>query len=160
MTVTPIHGPRPQRSRATAVVGGDPGWTLTLDLRVSGSPDPAILDLMADLRRLVDRAGNPEIDGRMVRIDVAARTVHLSGRPIMLSRLEFDLLLFLAENPGRVHTRERLLHKVWGDERSGTRTVDVHVRRLRAKSGGIPLVTTVRSIGYRLASDARVHLVR
>jgi two-component system, OmpR family, response regulator len=187
MTVTPIHGhpniiaksrqPRsPGRSgrgghgtAAAAVIasppkpGSDdqPEWTLTLDIRVSGSPDPAILELVADLQRLIGRDANgPPVDGRTVRIDPAARTVSLSGRPITLSRLEFNLLLFLAENPGRVFTRERLLHEVWGDERSGTRTVDVHVRRLRAKVAEAPVVTTVRSVGYRLTSEARVHIVR
>jgi hypothetical protein len=186
MTVTPIHGrpsvsaaARRPRSRARSAAGGlggataviasrpdsdldgHPEWTITLDIRVSGSPDPAILELVADLQRLVGRGVSPPtLDARTARIDTAARSVTISGRPIALSRLEFNLLLFLADNPGRVFSRERLLHEVWGDERSGTRTVDVHVRRIRAKAAELPLVTTVRSIGYRLASDARVHVIR
>jgi two-component system, OmpR family, response regulator len=155
MTVTPIHA-RSRRARSD-----DREWTLTVDITVSGSPDPAILELVADLQRLVDRgAGVPATDGRSVRIDPVARTVTFGGRPIALSRLEFNLLLFLAENPGRVFTRERLLHEVWGGERSGHRTVDVHVRRLRAKTADTPIVATVRSIGYRLATDARIRVDR
>jgi DNA-binding response OmpR family regulator len=153
MTVTPIHG-HSRRSRSH-----NREWTLKLDITVSGSPDPAILDLVADLQRLVERgSGTASAGGRLVRIDPAARTVNLAGRTIALSRLEFNLLLFLAQNPGRVFTRERLLHEVWGDQRSGTRTVDVHVRRLRAKAAEASLVTTVRSVGYRLSSDARVQV--
>ena len=154
MTVTPIHG-HPRRSRS-----GDPAWTLTLDITVTGAPDPMILDLVADLQRLAVRGSTtPVPDGRVARIDPAARTVRLSGRPIALSRLEFNLLLFLAEHPDRVFTRERLLREVWGDDgRSGTRTVDVHVRRIRAKASDAPLIETVRSVGYRLASDARIHI--
>jgi two-component system, OmpR family, response regulator len=155
MTVTPIH------TLARRTRTHDPEWTLTLDITLSGAPDPAILDLVADLQRLVDRGAAsdaPPVGGRTIRIDPAARTVSVSGRPITLSRLEFNLLLFLAQNPGRVFSRERLMHEVWGDERSGTRTVDVHVRRLRAKTAEAPIVTTVRSVGYRLASDARVQV--
>ncbi|BCB75467.1 hypothetical protein Pflav_018770 [Phytohabitans flavus] len=84
----------------------------------------------------------------------------LGGQSVDLTRLEFDLLVFLAENPRRVFTRLQLLGAVWGYDHAVARTVDVHVRRLRAKIGdGVPLVTTVYGVGYRLADDAPVRLV-
>ena len=95
--------------------------------------------------------------GPEVRLLTASRQVMLDGEALPLTRLEFDLLLFLAENPRRVFTRAQLLTGVWGYEHTGERTVDVHVRRLRVKLGGrIPLITTVYGVGYRLSDDARV----
>jgi two-component system OmpR family response regulator len=92
-----------------------------------------------------------------VWIDVAARQVVRAGREVPLTRLEFDLLLYLAERPSRVFTRGQLLSGVWGYEHTGERTVDVHVRRLRLKLGGnVPAITTVYGVGYRLADDARI----
>jgi DNA-binding response OmpR family regulator len=85
--------------------------------------------------------------------------VLLGGEPLRLTRLEFDLLLFLAENPRRVFSRLQLLTGVWGYEHAGARTVDVHIRRLRSKTGtNVPLVTTVYGVGYRLADDAEIIL--
>ncbi|MCW3840494.1 winged helix-turn-helix domain-containing protein [Micromonospora yasonensis] len=92
-----------------------------------------------------------------VRILSGIRTVRQGGREIPLTRIEYDLLLFLAEHPRRVFTRLQLLANVWGYEHAVARTVDVHVRRLRAKLGvGTPLVTTVYGVGYRLADEARI----
>jgi two-component system OmpR family response regulator len=83
--------------------------------------------------------------------------VTLDGVLLPLTRLEFDLLLFLAENPRRVFSRTQLLVAVWGYEHTGERTVDVHVRRLRVKLGHtIPLITTVYGVGYRLSDEAHV----
>lgn len=76
----------------------------------------------------------------------------LSGRPLDLTYMEYELLRFLVENQGRVWSREQLLSKVWGyDYYGGARTVDVHVRRVRAKIGEerASWITTVRSVGYR-----------
>ncbi|GAA4444665.1 winged helix-turn-helix domain-containing protein [Phytohabitans houttuyneae] len=99
-------------------------------------------------------------DHRGLRVCRDARTVTLDRRPLELTRLEFDLLVFLAENPRRVFTRLQLLGAVWGYEHAVARTVDVHVRRLRAKIGDtVPLVTTVYGVGYRLADDADVELI-
>jgi two-component system, OmpR family, response regulator len=96
-------------------------------------------------------------DGTEVRLLTASRQVVIDGRVLPLTRLEFDLLLFLADNPRRVFTRGQLLVGVWGYEHTGERTVDVHVRRLRVKLGNqVPLITTVYGVGYRLADDARV----
>ena len=76
----------------------------------------------------------------------------LAGRPLDLTYMEYELLKFLATHPGKVFTRETLLSRVWGYEYyGGARTVDVHIRRLRAKLGEeqANLISTVRSVGYR-----------
>lgn len=80
----------------------------------------------------------------------------VAGRPLDLTYMEYELLKFLAQNPGRVFTREMLLSRVWGYEYyGGARTVDVHVRRLRAKLGEehADLIQTVRSVGYRFGQS-------
>jgi len=87
-------------------------------------------------------------------IDTEAYQVRLAGRLLDLTYKEFELLRFLVAHPGRVYTREGLLHEVWGYAfYGGTRTVDVHVRRLRAKLGveHESLIETVRGVGYRAA---------
>lgn len=95
--------------------------------------------------------------GPQLRLLTASRKVTLDGVLLPLTRLEFDLLLFLAENPRRVFSRTQLLVAVWGYEHTGERTVDVHVRRLRVKLGNtIPLITTVYGVGYRLSDEAHV----
>lgn len=79
----------------------------------------------------------------------------VSGRPLDLTYMEYELLRFLAAHPGKVFTREALLSRVWGYEYfGGARTVDVHVRRLRAKLGeeNAHLIETVRSVGYRFGT--------
>ncbi len=85
-------------------------------------------------------------------IDETSYTAKISGRTLDLTFKEFELLRYLNENPNRVFTREQLLSEVWGyDYFGGTRTVDVHVRRLRAKLGDHEsLIGTVRNVGYRL----------
>jgi DNA-binding response OmpR family regulator len=80
----------------------------------------------------------------------------IGGRPLDLTYMEYELLKFLAQNPGKVFTREMLLSRVWGYEYyGGARTVDVHVRRLRAKLGEehANLIQTVRSVGYRFGQS-------
>ena len=80
----------------------------------------------------------------------------IEGRPLDLTYMEYELLKFLAQHPGRVFTRETLLSRVWGYEYyGGARTVDVHIRRLRAKLGEehAGLITTVRSVGYRFGES-------
>jgi DNA-binding response OmpR family regulator len=87
-----------------------------------------------------------------VTVDEATYTAKLGGRPLDLTFKEFELLKYLVQHPGRVFTREQLLQEVWGyDYFGGTRTVDVHVRRLRAKLGpeNETLIGTVRNVGYR-----------
>ncbi|MDT9594781.1 response regulator transcription factor [Nocardioides zeae] len=87
-----------------------------------------------------------------VVVDDATYTAKLGGRSLDLTFKEFELLKFLAQHPGRVFSRQQLLQEVWGyDYFGGTRTVDVHVRRLRAKLGPEheTLIGTVRNVGYR-----------
>ena len=93
-----------------------------------------------------------EIRSGELMIDEASYTAKLRGRTLDLTFKEFELLKFLAQHPGRVFTRAVLLQEVWGyDFFGGTRTVDVHVRRLRAKLGAEheSLIGTVRNVGYR-----------
>ena len=84
--------------------------------------------------------------------------VYVRGRPLDLTYKEFELLKFLAQRPGRVCDRDLLLREVWGyDYYGGTRTVDVHIRRLRAKLGveHETLIETIRNVGYRLVPRPR-----
>ena len=84
--------------------------------------------------------------------------VYVRGQPLDLTYKEFELLKFLAQRPGRVCQRDLLLREVWGyDYYGGTRTVDVHVRRLRAKLGAEheALIETIRNVGYRLVPRPR-----
>jgi DNA-binding response OmpR family regulator len=87
-----------------------------------------------------------------LRLNLETYQAAIEGRPLDLTFMEYELLKFLAVNPGKVFTREILLSRVWGYEYyGGARTVDVHVRRLRAKLGEehANLIQTVRSVGYR-----------
>ena len=91
-------------------------------------------------------------------VDEATYTAKIGGRPLDLTFKEFELLKFLAQHPGRVFSRQQLLQEVWGyDYFGGTRTVDVHVRRLRAKLGpeNETLIGTVRNVGYRFVLPSK-----
>ncbi|GAA2140561.1 two-component system response regulator GlnR [Kitasatospora kazusensis] len=93
-----------------------------------------------------------EIRGGDLTVDEATYSAKLKGRVLDLTFKEFELIKYLAQHPGRVFTRAQLLQEVWGyDYFGGTRTVDVHVRRLRAKLGveNEQLIGTVRNVGYR-----------
>lgn len=122
-----------------------------------GAPEGELRVRLAMLRR---RAGAGE--GAIVRlgplaIDTETYRVTAGGRTLDLTFKEFELLRFLALRPGRVSTRPALLREVWGyDFYGGTRTVDVHVRRLRAKLGPEHehLIETVRGVGYRATDEA------
>ena len=99
--------------------------------------------------------GGPITAGALV-IDEATYSVRLRGKLLDLTYKEFELLKYLAQHPGRVFTRSQLLQEVWGDDYfGGTRTVDVHVRRLRAKLGTDyeVLIGTVRNVGYRFVPE-------
>jgi DNA-binding response OmpR family regulator len=92
-----------------------------------------------------------------VVVDDATYTARIGSRALDLTFKEFELLKFLAQHPGRVFSRQQLLQEVWGyDYFGGTRTVDVHVRRLRAKLGpeNETLIGTVRNVGYRFVLPA------
>jgi DNA-binding response OmpR family regulator len=99
----------------------------------------------------VEPADGQIMSGELI-IDTNGYTASLSGQPIDLAYKEFELLKYLVQHPGRVFTRAQLLQEVWGyDYYGGTRTVDVHIRRLRAKLGSEyeHLIGTVRNVGYR-----------
>jgi DNA-binding response OmpR family regulator len=93
-------------------------------------------------------------------IDEDTYVVRLRGHPLDLTFREFELLNFLAQNPQRVFTRAQLLQEVWGfDYFGGTRTVDVHIRRLRSKLGPEheSLINTIRGVGYKLDPHGASH---
>ncbi len=127
---------------------------------------------------LLDRAGPAEVDARLrlaltrsdagaaeepgpirageLTIDEQTYSARVRGRVLDLTYKEFELLKFLAQHPGRVFSRAQLLQEVWGyDYFGGTRTVDVHVRRLRAKLGNDheSLIGTIRNVGYRFVAE-------
>lgn len=138
---------------ALAALGGDWGFSDFLLDTIGPS------ELQA--RLLLQLAGS-EAEARVVtasgiEIDESTYAARLHGRLLDLTYTEFELLKFLAHHPGRVFSRQQLVSDVWGyDYFGGTRTVDVHVRRLRAKLGteheGI--IETVRNVGYRLIAKA------
>ena len=105
---------------------------------------------LAMSRRAKDQVST-KIQTSGVTIDEASYSAKAHGKPLDLTYKEFELLRFFASHPSRVFTREQLLSEVWGyDYFGGTRTVDVHVRRLRAKLGDLEsLIGTVRNVGYR-----------
>jgi DNA-binding response OmpR family regulator len=89
-----------------------------------------------------------------VVVDVDGREAHVDGVPVELTAKEFDLLAYFLESPGIVHSRDRLLDRVWGmSYPGGTRTVDVHVGQLRRKLGRPELIRTVRGAGYKAVAE-------
>ncbi len=135
--------------------------------RAEATPDDIILSpvLSTELHarmRLIDRRfadfGNEErIQIGDLVIDLSGYEVTLAGRPIALTRQEFELLSCLVESQGRMLSREQLLERAWGrDYEGGPRTVDVHIRRLRAKLGALAdRIETVRGGGYRIRPPQR-----
>ena len=112
-------------------------------------------ELSARLRQLGWRESVSS--GRVIKhggfvLDCVSLVASYKGAPLKLTPYEFQLLKFLAERPGRVFSREQLLSRVWGYRYAGgTRTVDIHVRRLRSKLGpGSAMIETVRHVGYKL----------
>lgn len=112
-------------------------------------------ELEARLRHLLRGTAPTSTDViqyRELSLNVSTYQASIAGRSLDLTYMEYELLKFLAQNPGKVFTREMLLNRVWGYEYyGGARTVDVHVRRLRAKLGEehASMIDTVRSVGYR-----------
>jgi len=116
------------------------------------SPRELVARVKALIRRTRPSSESPALDVGPLHVDPSAREAHFGGRTLKLTPREFDLLSFFAHHPGRVLSREELLRKVWGYDYLGdTRTVDVHVRRLRAKIGGnLHGIETVTGAGYKL----------
>jgi DNA-binding response OmpR family regulator len=138
-----------------SVVNGD--WGLDDVLLATAGP----AEIEARLRLALATAARDEpveevvIRGGDLTIDEGTYQARVKGRPLDLTFKEFELLKYLAQHPGRVFTRAQLLQEVWGyDYYGGTRTVDVHVRRLRAKLGPEHenLVGTVRNVGYKFVT--------
>jgi DNA-binding response OmpR family regulator len=131
-------------------------WHEVADELVSTDISEAELRVrLAMLRQRTGGADEAEIRLGPLGMNTQTYRVAVDGRPLDLTYKEFELLRFLCQRPGLVFTREALLREVWGyDFYGGTRTVDVHVRRLRAKLGPEHehLIETVRGVGYR-ASD-------
>jgi two-component system alkaline phosphatase synthesis response regulator PhoP len=122
------------------------------------SPRELVARVKAALRRRQAVAGpgsGPAVlEFSKMRIDIAGRRVTVGGAPVDLTAIEFDLLKALAENRGRVLTREQLLEKVWGYDYFGdTRVVDVHLGHVRQKLGDESLIATVRGVGYRFEDE-------
>jgi DNA-binding response OmpR family regulator len=119
-----------------------------------GAPEGEIRLRFALTRRRTGAGEETTIRLGPISLDASTFRVSLEGAPLDLTFKEFELLRYLAERQGRVFTRPALLREVWGyDFYGGTRTVDVHVRRLRAKLGPAHegLIQTVRGVGYRAA---------
>lgn len=126
---------------------------------------PAEIDarIRLGLARLAARSDDDDPEAHVIRsgevtVDEASYTAKLGKRVLDLTFKEFELLKYLVQHPGRVFTRDQLLQEVWGyDYFGGTRTVDVHVRRLRAKLGTDheALIGTVRNVGYRFVAPPR-----
>ena len=147
-----------------------------IDGKDSTPLDAVLLDLSSmeqiDARHIVEKCRDRKLTARVklamyrvngpagpkllrvgdLSIDLERYEVNISGRRVALTYKEFQLLVLLASNPGRVYTREALLSQIWGyDYLGGTRTVDVHIRRLRSKveSPGHAFVETIWNVGYR-----------
>jgi DNA-binding response OmpR family regulator len=122
------------------------------ELVYPGTPVAELRVRLAMLRRRSGGADTSTVRLGPVTLNLDTYRATAAGRSLDLTFKEFELLRFLAANPGRVYTRPALLREVWGyDFYGGTRTVDVHVRRLRAKLGPEheQLIETVRGVGYR-----------
>jgi DNA-binding response OmpR family regulator len=128
-----------------------PDWGVDDVLLETAGPAEVDARIRLVIGRSVEDKSSSKIQASGVVIDEASYSAKVHGRPLDLTFKEFELLRFFATHPSRVFTREQLLSEVWGyDYFGGTRTVDVHVRRLRAKLGDLEsLIGTVRNVGYR-----------
>ena len=137
--------------RATDVIGGFQAWRAAgLPTTAGGSTRPALALVPGPATPPDDR---DELD---LAVDTDQRRAVVEGREVELTRLEFDLLAHLVAAPDRVHTRSALLTTLWDDRHGGSRTVDVHVHRLRSKLGDRTgrALQTVRGVGYRWSPRA------
>lgn len=137
-------------------LGADDFITKPFDLREVTVRIRAVFRRMKLTAEALEQADAERLTtGNGIVINKQRREVQMNGEPAELTNKEYELLLYMAENRGRVFTRAELLDKVWGFEFAGdTRTVDIHVQRLRKKldgGGGVTFIETVFGIGYRLA---------
>jgi phosphate regulon transcriptional regulator PhoB len=121
------------------------------------SPKELVARVRAVLRRARPGPVSHPVSVGEISLDAARHTVTVAGRPVELTPKEFDLLQSLLEAAGRVLSREHLLNRVWGYARADeieSRTVDVHIRRLRAKLGAEERrIATIKGVGYRFDTD-------
>jgi two-component system alkaline phosphatase synthesis response regulator PhoP len=116
-------------------------------------------EVVARVRALLRRVGvREQVESGPLVLNLQGRSVTLHGQPVALSRTEFDLLATLAQHPGLIWSRERLMERVWGPEYPGvTRVVDVHITAIRRKLGDDAdapgFIETVRGLGYRFRED-------
>lgn len=154
------------RDRKLPVLAAVPRETIS-DYDPSLNPDEMLVghvsegELIARVEQAMFRVSGPAGPQLLkigdLSIDQERYEVTVSGRRVPLTYKEFQLLVLLASNPGRVYTREALLRQIWGyDYLGGTRTVDVHIRRLRSKveSPGCSFVETIWNVGYRFKALA------
>jgi DNA-binding response OmpR family regulator len=174
MSALAVAQPTTSRPRLTGLhpvpdLAPEPPVTVTISIAGAAAGRDLVLAVLRDLVDAagpavsveLDPAGPPSPVGQpiaegAVRLDPRARTALRDSQPLELSRLEFDLLLFLARHPRQVFSRTQLLSQVWGHTHTTNRTVDVHVSRLRTKLDDADLVTTVYGLGYRLADEAAI----
>ena len=159
----PLHALSVLVNRGLAVVAAD--WGMDDVLLHTCGPAELEARIRLSIGRLAAQREADDPEAHVIRsgevvVDDATYTAKLGGRPLDLTFKEFELLKFLAQHPGRVFSRQQLLQEVWGyDYFGGTRTVDVHVRRLRAKLGAFEdVVRTVRGAGYRFDRHADVSI--
>ena len=121
------------------------------------SPREMVARVQALLRRARPDRQERTVEAGALKVDPLAREITFEGKPLVLTPREFELLWFFARHPGRVFSREELLTKVWGYDYLGeSRTVDVHIRRLRVKLGEKNrVIETVTGAGYKLALPPR-----
>ncbi|WP_029151258.1 response regulator transcription factor [Microbacterium indicum] len=126
-------------------------WGVDDVVLVGAGPAEVDARIRLVIGRQDDQPQSTRIQTSGITIDESSYSAKVHGKPLDLTYKEFQLLHFFATHPSRVFTREQLLSEVWGyDYFGGTRTVDVHVRRLRAKLGDLEqLIGTVRNVGYR-----------
>ena len=121
------------------------------------SPKELVARVRAVLRRARPGEATQPLAAGTVRLDTSRHVVTVGGRPVELTPKEFDLLHALLDAGGRVLSREHLLNRVWGYARADeieSRTVDVHIRRLRSKLGGEERrIATIKGVGYRLDTE-------
>jgi two-component system OmpR family response regulator len=166
--------PRTARARPNGVpvnLDRPRAQTVTVTVQVTMTGEDALADAVELAERLRPLVATVEtapvveavpVGSAPLRIHPGRHVAELNGVPLTLTRREYGLLLFLADHPGRVYTRPQLLRAVWEQDLvSGVRTVDVHVRRIRAKLGEVgPVIGTVHGVGYRLDAADRVTVVR
>ena len=145
-----------------AELGDD--WDIDDLILTSAGPAEIEARLRLAVRRTVgsDTANTVVVRAGELLIDQRTHSVHLDGRPLDLAHREFALLTFLAQSPGRVFSRGELMQYVWGRGNGyagATRTIDVHVRRLRAKLGAAheSTIVTVRGVGYKFVAQQPTH---